>query len=189
MTEKSPARRAAEKLFDQMAEVAADKRDEISMREWTDLIAAEYADLDNALEQLAWTLRYLFKSFPELISEALQTAISEPIIAEEGIGDAEAAECAVELAAKYLEQTNSVVHNLEKQCDALRVAITSLQDDYDKKRNEVAAEMNRLRKALRLCDRYCKHLHHEPKHYHRSGEPCPVEEFVDKALEQTNVKP
>ena len=36
--------------------------------------------------------------------------------------------------------------------------------------------------ALRLCDHYCEHLHHEKKHQHKAGEPCPVEKIITEAL-------
>ncbi len=46
--------------------------------------------------------------------------------------------------------------------------------------------VKKLRVALSLCDRYCERLHHEKKHQHKSGEPCPVEKIIHDALDSTD---
>ena len=46
---------------------------------------------------------------------------------------------------------------------------------------ESRAEIEQLRAALALCDGWCPHLHHEKKHQHAAGEPCPVEAIIMKA--------
>ena len=47
-------------------------------------------------------------------------------------------------------------------------------------------EVKKLRYALSLCSTYCEHLHHEKKHQHKAGEPCPVEKIINDALYATS---
>ena len=67
---------------------------------------------------------------------------------------------------------------LEKSYREYKDAAYSLADQkhYWKRRAE------KLDVALRLCDLFCEHLHHDKRHRHKSGEPCPVEAKVLDAL-------
>jgi hypothetical protein len=46
---------------------------------------------------------------------------------------------------------------------------------------DMELKVRELRHALLLCSMSCEHLHHDRRHFHESGEPCPVEAIVRKA--------
>lgn len=48
---------------------------------------------------------------------------------------------------------------------------------------EAADRIEELVRALELSGRECERLHHAEGHRHKSGEPCPVEAVIERALE------